>query len=123
LLPRHKSASELLLVIDQFEELFTQSKRDERQDFFKLLNHIVALPHVRIIITLRADFYAQAIEESMLAEWLRRDRGTFPLDPPSMSAIHQMIVRPAEAAGLELQNGLAQRFCSTMRAKAPVRWR
>jgi hypothetical protein len=71
---RHKSASELLLVIDQFEELFTQSKRDERQDFFKLLDHIVALPHVRIIITLRADFYAQAIEESRLAEWLRRNR-------------------------------------------------
>jgi formylglycine-generating enzyme required for sulfatase activity len=108
LLARHKSATELLLVIDQFEELFTQSKRDERQDFFKLLDHIVALPHVRIIITLRADFYAQAIEEPRLAEWLRRDRGTFPLDPPSMSAIHQMIVRPAEVAGLELQDGLAQ---------------
>lgn len=58
LLTQHKSATELLLVIDQFEELFTQSKMDERQDFLKLLDYIVALPRVRVIITLRTDFYA-----------------------------------------------------------------
>jgi formylglycine-generating enzyme required for sulfatase activity len=110
LLSQHPSATELLLVIDQFEELFTQSQSDERQDFFKLLDYIVVQPRVRVIVTLRADFYAQAIKLPTLAEWLRRDRGTFPLAPPSMSAIHQMIVRPAEAAGLELQNGLAQRL-------------
>jgi formylglycine-generating enzyme required for sulfatase activity len=110
LLTQHQSANELLLVIDQFEELFTQSKADDRQDFLKLLEHIVAQPHVRVIVTLRADFYAQAIEEPTLAKLLRRDRGTFPLDPPGMSAIHEMIIRPAEAAGLELQDGLAQRL-------------
>jgi formylglycine-generating enzyme required for sulfatase activity len=110
LLTQHPSATELLLVIDQFEELFTQSQADERQDFFTLLDLIMAQPHVRIIVTLRADFYAQAIETSTLAKRLRRDRGTFPLDPPSRSAIHQMIIRPAEIAGLELQDGLAQRL-------------
>ncbi len=110
LLTQHKSTSEMLLVIDQFEELFTQSKAEDRQDFLKLLDHIVAQPRLRVIVTLRADFYAQAIQEPILAKLLRRDRGTFPLDPPSLSALHEMIVRPAEAAGLELQNGLAQRL-------------
>jgi hypothetical protein len=108
LLTQHPPATELLLVIDQFEELFTQSQADECQDFLRLLDHIVEQPRVRVIVTLRADFYARAIEESLLAEWLRRDRGTFPLDPPRMSAINQMIIRPAEIAGLELQDGLAQ---------------
>jgi formylglycine-generating enzyme required for sulfatase activity len=108
LLTRHPSATELLLVIDQFEELFTQSQADERQDFLNLLDHIAGQPRVRVIVTLRADFYAQAVEASTLAKRLRRDRGTFPLEPPSMSAINQMIIRPAEAAGLELQDGLAQ---------------
>jgi Novel STAND NTPase 1 len=50
LLTRHPSATELLLVIDQFEELFTQSQADERQDFLKLLDHIVAQPHVHVIV-------------------------------------------------------------------------
>ncbi len=110
LLTKHKPASELLLLIDQFEELFTQSKLDDRQDFLKLLAHIVAQPQVRIIVTLRADFYAQAIEDPTLAKLLRRDCGTFPLDPPGMSAIHEMIIRPAEAAGLELEGNLPQRL-------------
>lgn len=79
-----------------------------RKDFLALLGHLVAQPRLRIIVTLRADFYARAIEEPSLARLLRRDRGTFPLDPPGMSAILQMIIRPAEAAGVELEDGLAQ---------------
>ncbi len=109
-LTQYAQATELLLVVDQFEELFTQSTADDRKDFLTLLGHIVAQPHVRVIVTMRADFYARAIEEPTLANLLRRDRGTFPLDPPGMSAIHQMIIRPAEAAGVELEEGLAQRL-------------
>lgn len=108
LLTRHKLASDLLLVIDQFEELFAPSQADYLQDFLKLLEQIIALPHLRVLLTLRADFYACAIEEPALARLLRRDRGTFPLDPPGLGAIHQMIIRPAEAAGVELEDGLAQ---------------
>lgn len=100
----------MLLVIDQFEELFTQCKDDYRQDFLGLINHLVTLPHFRLLVTLRADFYPRAIEEPSLAYLLRQDRGTFPLDPPSIAAILQMIIRPAEAAGVELQEGLAQRL-------------
>ncbi len=110
LLAQHKPASDLLLVIDQFEELFTQNQADDRQDFLKLLEQIVKQPYHHVILTLRADFYARAIEEPVLACLLRRDHGTFPLDPPGLGAIHQMIIRPAEAAGVELQDGLAQRL-------------
>ena len=110
LLAQHKPSNDLLLVVDQFEELFTQCTSSERKDFLVLLDNIVAQPSVRIIITLRADFYARAIEEPILAKLLRQDRGTFPLDPPGMSAIYQMIIRPAETAGVELQDGLAQRL-------------
>jgi hypothetical protein len=110
LLAQHETAAELLLVIDQFEELFTLSSAAERKDFLTLLKDIVAQPQLRVIITLRADFYARAIAEPVLAKLLRRDRGTFPLDPPGISALLQMIVRPAEAAGLELEEGLAQRL-------------
>ncbi|MCP5073049.1 MAG: ATP-binding protein, partial [Rhodobacteraceae bacterium] len=92
LLTLHQPATELLLVVDQFEELFTQTGADDRSAFIALLESIVAQPGMRVIATMRADFYARAIEEPTLARLLRRDRGTFPLDPPGMSAIHQMIV-------------------------------
>lgn len=110
LLAQQSPATELLLVIDQFEELFTLSTADDRNDFLALINHIVTQPDVRIIVTLRADFYARAIKESILANLLRQDRGTFPLDPPGVAAILQMIIRPAEAAGIELEEGLVQRL-------------
>ena len=108
LLTQRKPATELLLVIDQFEELFTQTMTDDRKAFIALLDSVVAHPGMRVIITLRADFYSRAIEEPTLARLLRRDRGTFPLDAPDQIAIGQMIVRPAEAAGVELEEGLVQ---------------
>ncbi|MDD5266728.1 MAG: SUMF1/EgtB/PvdO family nonheme iron enzyme [Methylococcales bacterium] len=110
LLSHTQPATELLLVVDQFEELFTQCTADNRQDFLALLEHLVTLPRIRGIVTMRADFYARAIQESTLANLLRQDRGTFPLDPPGVSAILQMIIRPPEAAGVELEEGLAQRL-------------
>jgi formylglycine-generating enzyme required for sulfatase activity len=110
LLQQHNQATELLLLIDQFEELFTQTKAEDRRDFVELIKTIVAAPHLRVAVTLRADFFARAIEDPVLACLLRRDRGTFPLDPPGISAIHEMITRPAEAAGVELEEGLAQRL-------------
>lgn len=110
ILAQQALANELLLVVDQFEELFTQTSETIRNDFLAVLHDLVSHPQIRIIVTLRADFYARAIEEKTLAELLRRDRGTFPLDPPGISAIYQMIIRPAEASGLELQDGLAQRL-------------
>jgi len=110
LLAHKKPAAELLLVVDQFEELFTQCTPDYRQAFLTLLEHLVTLPRIRSIVTMRADFYARAIQEATLANLLRQDRGTFPLDPPGMGALLQMIIRPAEAAGIELQDGLAQKL-------------
>lgn len=110
LLELQKPATELLLVVDQFEELFTQCDKSGRSDFFALLEKIVTQPHMRVIVTMRADFYALAIEEPILAKLLRRNRSTFPLDPPGIGAIHEMIIHPAEAAGVELEEGLAQRL-------------
>ena len=108
LLSHYQPTTELLIVVDQFEELFTQITPTYRQAFLSLLEHLVTLPRIRSIVTMRADFYARAIEEPILANLLRQDRGTFPLDPPGLGALHQMIIRPAEAAGVELQDGLAQ---------------
>src|SRR4249920_3906376 len=53
-------SSELVLVVDQFEELFTLCDDDEeRRHFMVGLAEVVRDPHarVRVVLTLRADFY------------------------------------------------------------------
>jgi hypothetical protein len=72
-----QTKTELLLVIDQFEELFAQCNDAFRNDFLITLAHWLALPGIRAIVTLRADFYARAIAKATLAKLLRQDRCTF----------------------------------------------
>lgn len=99
-------SSELLLFIDQFEELFSSNvDKDYRQKFLEFLHRSVAVPRVRVVVTMRADFYPRALEFPILADLLR-ESGTFPLSAPSPGALHDMILRPAQIAGLELEGRL-----------------
>ena len=107
LLDKHPAGSELLLFIDQFEEFFTLVEPDLCQRFLDQLAGLVKLPGVRVVVTLRADFYPLAMEVPALTELLR-GQGTFPLATPGVGALYEMITRPALAAGLELEDGLAE---------------
>lgn len=109
ILARDPPAQELLLVIDQFEEVFTRCEAYSNA-FLERLAEWLKLPRIRCIVTLRSDFYPRAIESPMLAELLRQDRSSFPLAPPGVGALYDMITRPAEAAGLTLEAGLPERL-------------
>ena len=56
LVPR---GGQLLLVIDQFEELFTFARRREQRAFLDGLMHALTATdsRLRVVATLRADFY------------------------------------------------------------------
>lgn len=75
--------------------------------FVDLLEQAVKVPRLRIVATLRADFYHYCVEQSALAELLRA--GTYPLSAPGVGALFEMIDRPAARAGLTFEAGLAQR--------------
>jgi len=100
--------AELLLFADQFEELFTVVAERYREPFINLLAGAAQLPRVRVVATLRADFYAGCVEWPRLAERLRA--GSYPLAAPEVGARYEMISRPAERAGLAFEQGLAQRI-------------
>jgi len=100
--------AEALLFIDQFEELFTLCARHHRAPFIALLATAASSTRVRIVLTLRADFYANAVEDAALAGLL--EAGTFPLSTPGQAALYGMITRPAAQAGLEFEGGLAERI-------------
>jgi len=98
--------SEVLLLIDQLEELFTLSRTDLRQPFIEMMFRIARHPKARILATIRDDFYRSAIAYPKLAELLQS--GSYPLSAPRIGALHDMITRPAASAGLEFEAGLPQ---------------
>lgn len=99
---------ELVLLIDQFEELFTLTADEAvRAAFIASLYSAVAdaRSQLRVIITLRADFYDRPFLYLPASElFSRRTEAIGALAPDEL---HQAIVAPAERHGLELEAGLA----------------
>ncbi len=93
--------SELLLVIDQFEEVFTLLEDEAaRTHFLDLLYTAVTEPRsrVRVIITLRADFYDRPLHYPDFGELVRSRMET--LLPLSAQELERAISKPAERAGI-----------------------
>jgi class 3 adenylate cyclase/WD40 repeat protein len=99
--------SELVLVLDQLEEVFTLVGDEERRvHFLAILERAVADPHsrLRIVATLRADFYDRPLLYSGFAELLRDYvEALVPLTPDEFE---RAIARPAERAGATFEPGL-----------------
>jgi WD40 repeat protein/DNA-binding SARP family transcriptional activator len=103
-----------LLVVDQFEELFTLCRDEaERRAFIANLLALpaaaagengAARPPQRVVITLRADFYAHCASYSELRQALESQQ--FYIGPMSASELRRAIELPAQRAGLEFQSGL-----------------
>jgi DNA-binding SARP family transcriptional activator len=86
---------QLLLVIDQFEELYTQVDEDTANRFVDELVDLVtaAGTRVRVVITLRADFYDRPLQHRGLGELLRA--GTEVVTPMSVDELEEAITAPA----------------------------
>ena len=100
--------AELLLFIDQFEELFTVVAPTQREPFIHLLDIAAQSRRLRLVATVRADFYARCVEFPALAERLRT--GSYPLAAPGIGALFEMITGPAGRAGLGFEEGLVTRL-------------
>ena len=108
----------LVLFIDQLEELWTLVSRDFREPFIALLCQCVTNPRLRVLATLRADFLPQSLAERDLAQLLQKTGAIFPLGYPGPGALSRMIEGPAERAGVELEDGLADRILKDAGADA-----
>jgi WD40 repeat protein len=101
---RDELSVKLLIVIDQFEEIFSAHgfTDDERAAFVSLLASLTHSGHSWVIATMRSDFYAHCEAVPELVELMRAD-GQFHLTPASGEEITQMIAMPARAAGIEFE--------------------
>ena len=99
--------TELFLIIDQFEEVFTLVE-DETIRVHFIDNLLSAVSdqrgRVRVILTLRADFYDRPLLYPRLAEFVRSH--TEVVLPLSARDMEQAIVGPAERVGVHLEAGL-----------------
>ena len=99
--------SEFLLVIDQFEEVFTQTDSEAtRSLFLRTLYNAVVDPEsrLRVIVTLRADFYDRPLLRPLIGD-LMRERTEVVL-PLSRDELEEAIRGPAERVGMILESGL-----------------
>jgi tetratricopeptide (TPR) repeat protein len=93
--------AKLILVIDQFEELFTASgiSAADRNLFIRLIGNMARSKAVWVIATLRADFWHRAAEVPDLVA-LAQGAGRLDISTPSSAELAEMIRKPAQAAGL-----------------------
>jgi hypothetical protein len=92
-----------LMFIDQFEELFTLCDQAHSVPFASFLQHCSGLECLRVIVTLRSDFYQHCVDLAPMASLLRE--GSFPLSPPTDTLL-EMITGPAQRVALEFEEGL-----------------
>jgi hypothetical protein len=102
-------SSELLLFIDQLEELVTVVRAFDLAPFAEMLCQAVAGERFRAVATLSADFYHQMIPNSGALVHLLQN-GSYPLGAPDPVSLYEMIIRPAERAGLQFEGDLARRI-------------
>lgn len=100
--------AELLLIIDQFEELYTAvPDADERDRFLRTLCTAVtaAGSRLRVLIGLRADFYDRPLMHPDLSRLLQQR--TEVVVPLSAAELTEAITEPARRVGVSLEEGLS----------------
>ena len=105
----HKASSSLL-VVDQFEEIFSPSvSKQIQQQFIELL--LVISEHVestKIVITVRADYFGSVLSLPALGKIV--DDGLVNVLPMTQDELREAIVRPAELEGGSYEPGLVDRI-------------
>jgi hypothetical protein len=102
---------ELLLVVDQFEELFTLCTDDAvRHRFIAELVDAVSDPRsrLRVLLTLRADFYDRPLRYPELAPLI--EESAVAVSPLAPDELELAIVEPASRAGSVFEPGLVARI-------------
>jgi hypothetical protein len=93
--------SHSLVVVDQFEELFTQNAPDEQRRFADLLRRFVLESDVHVLLSMRDDFAASCnVLESLRSIFHEMTV----LDPPAGAALRRALTQPALQCGYRFED-------------------
>lgn len=106
----------LLLIFDQFEELFT-THRDrwaEARGFFQQVGEALdALPFFSVIFSMREDYVAELDPYTTLVP--NRLRARYRMEPLGREGALEAVTRPARQAGCTFAPGVAERLVDDLR--------
>jgi WD40 repeat protein len=107
------AATHLVLLVDQFEEVFTHAAFSEAdiQAFAEALKALAECGRVSILATVRSDYYGRCQQVPALMA-MKAPAGQIDLVAPGQTALARIIGRPAQLAGLRFEENRAT--CETL---------
>jgi energy-coupling factor transporter ATP-binding protein EcfA2 len=110
-----------LLVVDQFEEVFTlcpEGKEKQRDRFIDLLTQVADIfpSNLTVAITIRADFIENCLKYESLTKLIQEEAVYMP--PLTEEYLRDIIVKPAEMQGYSWEEGLVEVILDDIREES-----
>jgi hypothetical protein len=106
----------LLLMVDQWEELYAQAtSAQDRQYFIELILEAATAGPITVVLTLRGDFYGRALEDRAFAD--RLQNAVVNLGPMRPEELQRAVIEPAAKVGLGFEHGLVERILEDVRSE------
>jgi WD40 repeat protein len=110
-----RTHAEALVVVDQFEELFTLNPPETQQRFATLLGRLASETDVHVLISLRDDFLMRCNDHDALAPVFD---GLTPLGTLTGDALRRAVVEPAKREGYAFEDeALVDEMLTTVRGE------
>ena len=111
------STKRLLLIADQFEELYTLCRDVEERQLFlhQLLETLKYTPNFNLVLTLRADFLGSALNYRPFADVLQY--ADVKIGPMNDQELQAAVEKPAQQLGVEIEQGLTERILKAVVGK------
>lgn len=102
--------STLLLVLDQFEELFTLANTEQRDQFLTAVATAVGdeASQLRVVATVRADFYDGPLSHPAVSDLVHS--ASIAVTPMNQVELTEAITLPAQAVGVTIEPALVTRM-------------
>jgi archaellum biogenesis ATPase FlaH len=116
LLAEEGRTARLMLVIDQFEEVFTRASQNEAAHFLDLIQYAVNIEDGRtlVVLTMRADFFDRLSAYPDIAALFEQENMVIATDMTPEN-LRRSVEGPAEAVGLVYDHGLTDRILDEVR--------
>lgn len=109
LLRQEQGVARLLLVVDQFEEVFTQGNV-QKEEFFDFIRWFVSLRDCYVVITVRIDFLQDFANSSI---WPLIQTPDLVIAPLGEQGLRAAIAKPAEDVGVFIESALVERLTAS----------
>lgn len=117
-------ASRLVLIIDQFEQVFAAAGEEAEQERAAFIDAVCAAatrptgprnePAALVVIAVRGDYWDRCASCPQLVPAMQRDQ--LVVGPLAEADLRRVITGPAEASGLQMEDGLADTILADLRS-------